>query len=431
MYRTSTDSDYRTSTGACNPASMRSALCDTCSMIQSKIQNKQFQVTTSCSNAFVLTAIEHHSKLGTDIFSSYLGTLWQAAYIGVDILRLILCYTSECNEYIAYYFPSNANEVKMGVTEISIKFEITKLTFECTCKQLSMDTVEKHCKSTIQRLHPIVQPLLSGIISVKDNMYLNTVVRLDHPTQKEVLLKEFKQQCAYFSKWKNMDMIQLESRSSFVFLVTSDSKQVFAKCTLFVGGLTTHAKHNILKTRMKAVTFPSPVYESTVDFTIFNKEFYIYPRLLGPLLRSEAKLCFHDFFVFTVIALKRLHLLGLAHRDVRLENICFSKKPSFRAVLIDIDSLCDDNETIEEYKDNSLKSCLYAEDFNHFQIDWRQLGCLAIWVLFDDVECIKRLDNIHSMDISYITNSLLDCDQSVWGTTIKSLIQGELCCVDY
>ena len=51
-----------------------------------------------------------------------------------------------------------------------------------------------------------------------------------------------------------------------------------------------------------------------------------YKALLPPLRVSEAKLHLKDLVNGVVKALNELHSCGIAHIDVRLENICFDEE---------------------------------------------------------------------------------------------------------
>lgn len=53
------------------------------------------------------------------------------------------------------------------------------------------------------------------------------------------------------------------------------------------------------------------------------KNFLVFPMLIFPMTREEAIQCLPKFVESVAKAIHSLHQLGLAHLDVRLENVCF------------------------------------------------------------------------------------------------------------
>ena len=82
-------------------------------------------------------------------------------------------------------------------------------------------------------------------------------------------------------------------------------------------------------------SFPTGVVTITTYFT--------FPALAPPLSRTEAKQTIIPFVELVVCAVQELHATTIAHRDIRLENICFNPSTG-NAVLIDLDRSCDKNE---------------------------------------------------------------------------------------
>ena len=58
-------------------------------------------------------------------------------------------------------------------------------------------------------------------------------------------------------------------------------------------------------------------------FDVCDKKFMTFKRLSFPMSREEVKSCFRAFVVSVCAALDELHSKGIAHLDIRLENICF------------------------------------------------------------------------------------------------------------
>ena len=399
--------------------------CEVCRHISSMIKETQFQVYTNCNNGIIISAFEHHSKDG-DCVKSFCATIRQAAYIGIDILRVLLSYDDDdhrVTNYTVYYFPTNDDFT--CVVAITVTFNIMQLLFDCTCEILEKDKVAEHVETVIKKQSPVCKYLLN---SNCNEFYLNTIVRVDQGNMKNHLLTEFRS-TSYFKQWKNMDILQYQSSSSFVFLLSSDDQEVFAKWFVHMHStISAPTRHKHIRDRVIEKKLDhSPVYDLLDTVIVCGREFLIYPCLLGPLSRSDVKKCFTYFLNYTVTVLKDLHSLGYAHQDVRLENICFVDNP-IRAVLIDIDTVCFINERSSISSEMAKESCLYAEGFNPIQTDWRQLGCMAIWVLFEDEDIMKGVETIHGIDLNAILTSDFST-KSVINGIIVELIKGKLCII--
>ena len=84
--------------------------------------------------------------------------------------------------------------------------------------------------------------------------------------------------------------------------------------------------------------------ESGGDPTVYLKRscFMQFERLIFPLTKEYAHQCLKEFLLSTAKALERLHKLGYAHLDVRLENVCFRRVDNdIIAVLIDLERMCE------------------------------------------------------------------------------------------
>ena len=87
-------------------------------------------------------------------------------------------------------------------------------------------------------------------------------------------------------------------------------------------------------------------------------------------------------------ALAVLHRdIGLAHMDVRLENICFNE--CYRPVLIDLDRVEGSTDTGMRF--SGCDSCMYTGEASGQQHDCIQLGWLLTWVLTGGVSVIRHL----------------------------------------
>lgn len=414
----------------CTPSTKIETECEVCKNLCSRIRfvkkSYQLQVNTSC-DGIIVSVFEHHS--GTDA-NAFEATIRQAIYIGVDILRLFLSYDDETNVvkcYTVYYFPNNSKS--SCVVAITITFNILFLRFDCRCDILEKENVSTHVQTVVNKQVQICKFLLGA----KENMfYLNTILRVDQGEMKQALLNAFGSD-SYFKKWNNLNILQYQSSSSFVFFLFSDDnddQQVFAKWRVHKhDAIDAVYKHSDIKQRLtkSSQNFPSPIYDYLATLMVCSRPFVIYPRLLGPLSRSDVKQCFESFLYHAATALRDLHSLGCAHRDVRLENICFDINP-FRAVLIDIDTVCtveDESTCSSDNKEAAKQSCLYVEHFTFKMTDWRQLGCMAIWVLLQDAECLKNVTTIHDMKVDTIL-ACLEFRAITKSVMISNLVIGKL-----
>ena len=127
-------------------------------------------------------------------------------------------------------------------------------------------------------------------------------------------------------------------------------------------------------------TQPPPSIESCalpIDSIFITDCFFKFNLYISPLPKSVAKFSFRWFFVVLLEAINALHDVGIAHLDVRLENICY--KEDGMVVLIDLDrSLPTDCPaiTLSSYYGNSLMYRPGNDDWTCKQQDMRQLAIL-------------------------------------------------------
>lgn len=104
----------------------------------------------------------------------------------------------------------------------------------------------------------------------------------------------------------------------------------------------------------------------------------------GYLDTSEVKRCLGDFVSQILLAIESLHKCGLAHLDIRLDNICISE--DYKPILIDLDRA----RSTDMWSHNFVypHSVMYKcdGDFMGVQHDWLQLACIILWVLTEDIQ---------------------------------------------
>ena len=102
-----------------------------------------------------------------------------------------------------------------------------------------------------------------------------------------------------------------------------------------------------------------------------------------PLTRKEASDCLYSLVEKVGDELCNLHTKGVAHLDVRLDNICFTS--SNEVVLIDFDRCSNSTRHAAGVDVLYVKSEMYTST-NYIrwtckQLDWKQFGLLILWVL--------------------------------------------------
>ena len=106
--------------------------------------------------------------------------------------------------------------------------------------------------------------------------------------------------------------------------------------------------------------------------------FYEFPLLKPPLQQEQAKQNLIPFVSSVVFALQELHAAGLAHLDIRLENVCFDSNN--RAVLIDLDRSEPVNDTVCAIVGDSVMYP-YHSTWVYQQWDYTQLGIMIARLL--------------------------------------------------
>ena len=152
-----------------------------------------------------------------------------------------------------------------------------------------------------------------------------------------------------------------------------------------------------------------PLPES--DYFVGNGWFY-YPKIKhSPMIATEAAACVGHFLTELCNALSNLHEKGYAHLDVRLENICFHADETL--VLVDLDR-CTWSSDITN-SDTTQTSCMYLpldDEIDGTMIDWRQVGCLLLWI-YSWEEQIKKKRSYHNQDLKldhYIVREKFFCE---------------------
>ena len=117
----------------------------------------------------------------------------------------------------------------------------------------------------------------------------------------------------------------------------------------------------------------------------FTKEFYIFDKQEKPLKPDQAKKRLNNLLKQAAAAIKGLHGAGVAHMDIRLENICFKRFiGGYHAVLIDLDecvsAYLDASEQVECANSYMYKPLTLIRGKACMIFDRLQLGWLTLWL---------------------------------------------------
>lgn len=117
---------------------------------------------------------------------------------------------------------------------------------------------------------------------------------------------------------------------------------------------------------------------SLLPITSKVQEYLEFPLLKPPINPEQAKQDLIPFVSSVVFALQELHDFGIAHLDIRLENVCFDSDN--RAVLIDLDRSAPVNKKVRSIFGNSVMYP-YHSTWVYKQWDYTQLGIMIARIL--------------------------------------------------
>ncbi len=117
-------------------------------------------------------------------------------------------------------------------------------------------------------------------------------------------------------------------------------------------------------------------------FTAFNRPFFQFPEMLPPIKKHDvtSSAILIELVNGTIQALQELHELGIAHNDVRLENICF-RPTDHTPVLIDFGRSCDVSESLWSGGfGNSTMLEFHEESWIAGKLDFRQVSIMITYI---------------------------------------------------
>ena len=151
----------------------------------------------------------------------------------------------------------------------------------------------------------------------------------------------------------------------------------FYKCPLWrddVASLRYVALQLSINTGKKEVPIICPVQYNVSSTQVSFR----YARVLfDPMNIGEVVRCLLAYFTSVCDAVDAVHRLGIAHMDIRTENICFDA--AFRPVLIDVDRAEDSSTLGTRFR--ACESCMYNPEVTCAENDWLQVGWMMAWAL--------------------------------------------------
>ena len=289
--------------------------------------------------------------------SPYVNTLLQTAADVIDQFRLLRCFNANITECVGFTFPKyagNGFQNKSCVTKVCVSFE--NFEFNIQLFPLAIEEVKEEIEATLKKAMEFCakRPLFSFIrLSDADIELAGTI---------------FKDK-----------VFQLES--VFSILLVNKTEDTYYK------HVTSMSERGNLESMNQALTSEVGVKYVTLysdRLWIFRRvPFYRYPAQLPPLPKDEVAQCLFDYMTMTAIALSELHDNGVAHLDVRIPNICFTKDydGKYMVKLIDLDRC----KYVTATTGSSYEGEMYRapDSWTCKQLDWKQLGLLAAEIILE------------------------------------------------
>ena len=323
-----------------------------------------YMTTLDGVHKVAILLVEVHSGSGT---IAYLKTAKKLAIGLVTQLRYLRS-LSNINQVIGFTFPKNDEQT--FVTKVVVSWEKLKFTYGFTCLkvnevsqelQLAILCNEKNCMPILPRRLPDYFP-----------------IRLT-----EMELEQL-------SDFTPGPFVQEEGSRHALIFASEDSYYKYNHNSRPFYSATVYERPQV-----ELANFPSGIIK------FFNTPFMKCDKLEKPLKPDQAKECLTDLLKQTAKAIEGLHGIGIAHMDIRLENICFKRiGGGYVAVLIDLDECMSAEEAVLSQR-IYVDSCMYCaltptvEGKTHRIFDWLQLGWLALWVLWGWEE--QSVESYHKM----------------------------------
>ncbi len=118
--------------------------------------------------------------------------------------------------------------------------------------------------------------------------------------------------------------------------------------------------------------------------------YYKYIALNMPLKKEDALKVIPLFVKDVVEAITELHDVGMAHLDIRLENVCYND--SGHAILIDLGRSVETTEIKFKSYGNSLMYCKPYKEWTAQNADWRQLAMMVHYILNKEITDYHKIE---------------------------------------
>ena len=349
--------------------------------------------------------IEVHSKKTSKCvdFDGYQQAIIKLVANQVDLMRWLMSHFQYTIPYLEGYvlptFFESAHGRKLGfATKITTQFTFKQeIKFEVVLNMMEMVKFESSFVETVlSNCKAIIKCSEGPKVTCGVHSYLN-------------LPAEFFEGNSKFAE-------QIPSKHSIILL--SHSNKVY-KCSFDNSG---DGLDKLFMLKSKNSTLQHSLLPNDYEKHL-GLQFWIYNRLDPPWNADKA---LHHIVKFTenvIIAIKELHDFGIAHLDIRLDNICFI--PSTETpVLIDLGRCRNANE---QYICDSVyqKSCMYSVPqyykenlvvpLPNKKMDWVQVGFMLLWVLGGKTSAVQY----HEMTIDMVQKV---CSDGMVRSFLNSLI---------
>ena len=226
--------------------------------------------------------------------SPYERTLTKLALVLVEQLRWLRNGDRSITEWTGFCFPKSCD--KTCVSQVDVIWDEATLkfwfTYSCLEKGVVLDTIKSSLGSQIEKVKDLVVPL---------------TCRFSLPLGEEGL--------GHFGP----NAFQVESKSS---IIVCDGEFIYK-----------HIIDEAEDKRMLELYFfgtSQKEYQIPKKIHLYNEErllgWYVFPFLVPPKSRSEARECLPVLVQDVAKAIQRMHtVLKMAHLDIRLENVCFTR----------------------------------------------------------------------------------------------------------
>ena len=232
--------------------------------------------------------------------SPYEKTLRKLSIVLVEQLRLLKNADEGINEVCGFCFPKSSEA--SCVCQMTVRWDVASFLFEVDYSALATRDVEK----SVQEVYR------------KQSRFSNVT-----PVQRPLSIPLCKESIDSFKKALKIDkpVCQMYSKSA---LLLCDGSKVYKHIINVSEESTILRLFGRIGRHHERFRFILPLaFESIFPST----HFFVYPYMSPPLSREEARTCLRTFVQSVIEALQDLHkVTGCAHLDVRLDNICFSKK---------------------------------------------------------------------------------------------------------